>query len=199
MKYTALISAFVAVSLILVIAGCGGGGGGGGTTLTGRVVNGATDAPLQGARVALGSASTTTAADGTFTLTGVLVGSGVLSVQLTGYEVATVSVTIVAGSNTLQEDVPMAPTTGNPPGDTPRTIQGTITLTGGSNPTGVTVTLLSGTTQIDQMTTAADGKYFFWAPVGTYKVRAAKTGFTTKEQQVTVTDLTKVVTVNITL
>lgn len=199
MKNRILIIAFLIVAAFVALSGCGGGGGGGGSaTLTGRVVNGATDVPLQGVRVALGSSNTTTASDGRFTLSGVPLGSGVLSAQLTGFEVTTVAVDIVVGQNTLS-DVQMAPVTGDPPAESPRTLQGTITLSDGSNPTGVTVTLLSGTTQFDQMTTGSDGKYFFWAPAGTYKVRAAKSGFTTVEQQVTISDLTKVVTLNLTL
>ena len=189
----------IAVLEVAVVGGCGGGGGGGGATLSGRVIDGGTGQPLQGVRVALGSSSTTTQADGRFTLSGLSPGSGVLTAQLAGYEITTVQVTIVAGANTLPEDVRMAPITGEPPNEPPRTIEGTITLTGESNASGVTVTLLAGTTQVDQMTTLADGKYYFWAAVGTYKVRAAKTGFVTQEQQVTVSDLTKIVTLNLTL
>lgn len=198
MKKWTIIIAIIATAAI-ILAGCGGGGGGGGATLTGTVIDGATDNPLSGVRVALGGANTTTGANGTFTLTGISTGSGVLTAQLTGYEISSVSVTITSGSNTLSESVMMAPTSGSPPDVTPRTLQGTITLTDESNASGVTVTLLSGTTTYDQKTTSGDGKYYFWAPAGTYKLRAAKSGFVTKEQQVTISDLTKVITVNMTL
>ncbi|MEN6521239.1 MAG: carboxypeptidase regulatory-like domain-containing protein [Armatimonadota bacterium] len=192
------IIAIIAVAAV-ILAGCGGGGGGGGATLTGKVVDGSTDEALSGVRVALGGSSTTTGSDGKFTLTGLSTGSGTLTAQLDDYEISSVSVTITAGSNTLSDTVKMAPLSGDPPDVTPRTLEGTITLTGESNASGVTVTLLSGTTTYEQKTTSSDGKYYFWAPSGTYKVRAAKSGFVTKEQSVTISDLTKVVTVNITL
>lgn len=193
-----LLIAFTAVLSVALVAGCGGGGSGG-ASLSGRVIDGGTSVPLQGVRVALGTASTLTRADGTFTLSGLPLGSGLLTAQLTGYEITSVAVTIVAGANSLPDDVLMAPLTGDPPGEPPRTIEGTMTLTGESNASGVTVTLLLGGSQFDQMTTGADGKYFFWSPVGSYKVRAAMTGFVTQEQPVTVSDLTKVVTLNLTL
>jgi hypothetical protein len=190
--------AIIASLVVVILAGCGSGGSSG-STLTGTVVNGATDVPLSGVRVALGNSNTTTNASGAFTLTGLSTGAGVLTAQIAGYEISSVQVDITIGKNTLDEPVKMAASSGNPPVTTPRTIEGTITLAGGSNPTGVKVTLLSGNTQYDQMTTGSDGKYFFWAPAGTYNVRAEKTGFVTKSQAVQVTDMTKVVTLNITL
>ena len=195
-RYIFIIAA--AMLVIGILSGCGGGGGGG-EKLTGTVVDGTNNAPLQGVRVAFGTANTTTAADGTFTLSGLSVGTGIVTFQLDNYEISSLNVNIIAGTNTLPETVKMAPFSGQPPDTTPRTIQGTITLSGESNPSGVTVTLFSGTTEYDQMTTGTDGKYHFWAPAGVYKVRASKTGFVTKEQQVTVSDLTKVLTANLTL
>ncbi|MEN6372656.1 MAG: carboxypeptidase regulatory-like domain-containing protein [Armatimonadota bacterium] len=198
MKKWFTIIAIVAAAAV-ILAGCGGGGGGGGNTLTGKVIDGSTSKALPGVRVALGGSNTTTGSDGSFRLTGLSTGSGTLTAQLTGYEIGSVSVTITSGSNTLSDPIKIALVSGNPPDVTPRTLQGTITLTGESNASGVTVTLLSGTTTYEQKTTSSDGKYYFWAPAGTYKLRAAKSGFITKEQSVTISDLTKVVTVNLTL
>ena len=195
-KYLMLLIVIFVVAAVF-IAGCGGGGIG--VRLTGRVVDGGTGDPLGGVRLALGPVHTLSQSDGTFLMSGAPLGNGVLTAQLTGYEISSVPVTITAGLNTLAGDIQMAQLSGDPPNDQPRTVQGTITLTGTSNATGVVVTLLSGTSTYDQMTTASDGNYHFWAPVGTYTARAARTGFTTKEQQVSVTDLTKVVTLNITL
>jgi len=189
--------AVIAAVAAAVLAGCGGGGGG--ATLSGRVIDGGTGEVLQGVRVALGASSAFSGTDGRFTLAGLSTGSGLLTAQLVGYEIRTVPVTIHAGANALPDDVKMAPVSGNPPGEPPRTIQGTITLIGESNASGVTVTLLAGAAQVDQMTTASDGKYYFWAPGGAYTVRAAKAGFVTQEGQVTVADLTKVVTLDLTL
>jgi hypothetical protein len=193
-----ILMALIAALFAVVIAGCGGGTSGG-ASLTGRVVDGGSGSPIQGVRVALGTANANSAADGGFTLTGVALGSGILTAQMSGYEVASVPVTVTAGSNTLPVDVNMAPLTGDPPGESPRTIAGTIKLSNGSNASGVTVTLLSGASQYDHMTTGADGRYYFWAPAGTYTVRASKSGLPTKDQQVTVSDLTKVVTQDLTL
>jgi len=181
-----------------MISGCGGGGGSS-TSLTGTVINGATETPLSGVRVAIGSVNTTTGTDGSFILKGLSTGPGVLTAQLAGYEISSQNITIKSGANTLPEPIRMAPTSGDPPDQTPRTLQGTITLSGASNATGVTVSLFAGTTQYDQMITASDGKYQFWAPVANYEIRAAKAGFITKTQQVAIKDLTKVITVNLTL
>lgn len=194
--YIAIIAALGA----LLFSGCGGGGGGGGLTLTGRVVDGAnSNQPLAGATVSLQNQHTTTAADGTFTLSGLTLGTNTLTVQLNGFEISAQDVTIVAGANTLPADVVMAPVSGNPPGGLPRTIQGTITLTGASNSSGVAVLLLLGGVQVDETTTASDGTYSFWAPVGAYTVRAVQAGFIAQEEPVTVTDLATIVTVNLTL
>lgn len=183
---------------VFVLGGCGGGGSRG-ATLSGVVVDGPTGVPLPGVRVALGTASTTTGSNGSFILTGLSVGSGVLTAQFNGYEISSMSVTIESGANSLEEPILMAPTTGEPPDVSPRTIEGTITLSGESNASGVTVSLLSGITLYEQVTTSSDGRYHFWASIGTYTVRAEKTGFVTKEQAVSVTDMTKVVTVNLTM
>ncbi len=77
-------------------------------------------------------------------------------------------------------------------------IQGTISL-GGATPSGVTVDLYSGGVRIAQMTTLADGKYRFEAPIGTYEVRAAKTGYSSEERTVTVNNPSITTIVNITL
>jgi hypothetical protein len=195
----------LALGLVLTVAlmaGCGGGGGGGGggATLTGRVIDGSTSNPLSGVRVALGSANTTTPADGTFTLAGAPLGTGVITAQLTGYEISSRTIIVLAGTNPLEGgDILMAPTSGNPPGQTPRTIQGTISLSDASNPSGTVVVLLSAGSEVDRMTTGSDGAYSFWQPVGDYTVRASKTGFVTQDQSVSVTDLNQVVTKNLTL
>ena len=71
----------------LVVAGCGGGGGGGGEepaaetgSISGTVVHAGTGLPLGGIEVAAGGVTTTTANDGSFTLTGVPVGTQTLTV-----------------------------------------------------------------------------------------------------------------------
>lgn len=193
------IIALVIAIAATFLAGCGGSGPGSSSTLSGRVINGPTGEPLQGARVALGAVSATTGSDGNFVIRNVPSGSGVLTAQLTGFEVASVGVTITAGANTLDSDVLMAPITGDPPGSVPRTVDGTIKLDNGSNGTGVNVKILNGATQYDETTTDENGKYSFWVPSGTYTIRASKAGYTTVDQSVTVNDLSAVVTSNFTL
>ena len=202
MRYKTLIYAIIIALSAALLAGCGGGGGNGGVggnTLSGKVIDGVSGNPLTGVRVAIGTSSTTTRTDGTFTLTGLSLGSGVTSFQLAGYEIVTVNVDIVAGANPLPADVNMAPIAGDPPVDMPRTVDGTISLSVGSKVSGAVVTLLSGATQIDQMTTGADGLYFFWAPAGNYTVRVAKIGYTVVNTPVTISDIGAVVTLNISL
>lgn len=84
-------------------------------------------------------------------------------------------------------------TPGGSGGDVARNVEGTITLNGGTIPSRVIVRLLLNTVEQDEMTTASDGKYSFWAPVGTYTVRAVKSGFVTQAHEVTVSDVSKVV------
>lgn len=104
---------FLVIFLLALTSGCGGGGSKG-ATLNGTVVNGGTDAPIAGVRVALGSISATSKADGSFSLTGLPLGTKLLTAQLSGYEITTMSVTIVEGSNGPTR-VLMAPETGTPP------------------------------------------------------------------------------------
>ncbi len=199
MKYIVTI-ALIASAIAMVLTGCGGGGGSSSkASLSGTIIDGASLLPLSGVRVALGSASTLTGADGRFNLTGLMVGSGVLTAQRADYEIASVTVTLVSGANQLSSAVQMVQSSGQPPDETPRTVQGTITLSSGATPAGVTVGLYQGTTKYDEMTTSADGKFQFWAPIGTYSVRAWKSGFSPQEQSVTVSDLTQVIAVDLLL
>lgn len=195
-----ILFTLVVIMVAAMLSGCGSSGGPSpGASLTGRVVNGPTGDPLPGVRVALGDKSATTGADGKFTMSNVPLGSGIVTAQLTGFEVASMSVTIVSGTNTLSVDLPMAPVTGDPPSSVPRTVEGTIKLNDGSNGTGVTVTLLVGSDTYDETTTDSNGKYSFWAPAGTYTVRATKAGFTTSDQSVIISDLAKIETCDITI
>lgn len=71
---------FVLLGLLAVLPGCGGGGGGGtsgaDTTVVGRVLDSANqDLPVANARIEIGGATTTTGADGAFTLRGATIGA----------------------------------------------------------------------------------------------------------------------------
>lgn len=76
---------FVAAAVMLIAAGCGGGDGGGQPAATGSVsgtiIYAASGDPLGGIRVSVGGISTTTSANGQFTLNGVPAGQQVLQVQ----------------------------------------------------------------------------------------------------------------------
>lgn len=90
---------------LLLAWGCGGGGGGGGgssTTATGTVLDSAqNDQPVADARVEIGGASTTTGANGTFTLGGSRVGATTATVTAPGGEaqIIALSTPITSGSN----------------------------------------------------------------------------------------------------
>lgn len=114
----------VAASLsALLMAGCGGGGGGknpgggtSGSSLSGRVVQVGTGTPLQGVTVSSGSAHTTTNANGEFSLSGLTSGAATVYVQLSQYEMSYAKVTIVGTSNSIPDDIEMAPTASHPTG-----------------------------------------------------------------------------------
>lgn len=89
----------------LLLAGCGGGGGGGGgpeTTVSGTVLDSRNaDRPVAGATVAIGSASTTTDAEGKFLLRGAPIGATTAIVTPPGGEPQTIAFSppIAAGPN----------------------------------------------------------------------------------------------------
>ncbi|NHC45465.1 carboxypeptidase-like regulatory domain-containing protein [Motilibacter aurantiacus] len=72
-------------------------------TVKGKVVDGATLRPIRGAAVTAGSASTTTAADGAYTLAGVVSGSATVTVQAAGYTTATAQVDVPADTTTTRD------------------------------------------------------------------------------------------------
>ncbi|HEX6065346.1 MAG TPA: carboxypeptidase-like regulatory domain-containing protein [Longimicrobiales bacterium] len=99
------ISAILAFSLF--ITACGGSGGGGGGpietpqfgTLTGTVRESAGQSVVPNATVAVGTASTTTAATGRFTLQNVPLGAGNISVTAVGFDAYSQAVTVQSGTN----------------------------------------------------------------------------------------------------
>ncbi|MGQ0815068.1 MAG: SusC/RagA family TonB-linked outer membrane protein [Gemmatimonadota bacterium] len=66
-------------------------------TVTGRVVDNSTQAPITGAAISLGNRGALSGADGRFTITQVAAGSQVLRASLIGYADATQSITVTAG------------------------------------------------------------------------------------------------------
>src|SRR5712691_4863514 len=70
-------------------------------TIRGRVSDGATQQPLSGATVTLGSRGALTQADGHFLITGVPAGTDTLRARMIGYAPAAQPVTVVGGDTVV--------------------------------------------------------------------------------------------------
>lgn len=107
-------AAMVVTVLIAVLVNCGGGGGGSSSgattgTIVGKVSNNTTGAPLANASVSDGTASTTTGADGSYSLGSVSPsGSKVVTITADNYAYAS-KVTSVTAGNTTRVDVSLVP------------------------------------------------------------------------------------------
>ncbi|MDF1503455.1 carboxypeptidase regulatory-like domain-containing protein [Roseisolibacter sp. H3M3-2] len=104
------IRTFAALAASLVLVACGGGGGdptGSATATVAGVVKDAAGAVIAGASVSVGALTATTGADGRFALPGVPVGSALVVASAPDFDPRSQTVTLVAGSNTL--DVVLAP------------------------------------------------------------------------------------------
>ena len=121
-----------------------------------------------------GFGSTTTAANGTYSLSGITPGTYTASYSKTGYITQTPSVTITSGG-TLTKNVSLV--------QVPGTLAGTVTSST-VGLAGVTVSVPgNGST-----TTAANGTYTLAnIKPGTYTASYSKTGYTTVTQSVTIT------------
>lgn len=179
-------------------------------TLQGTVINANTSDPIDGATVRFGGHVTTTNASGAFSISGVAYDGGsefvffgiVGKVQKTGFVPADFNAnqSPIAGIVSLPP-IAIAPVSDpNPPGS-PGNLVGTVSLQGGGNPSGATVTLLDGATPIRQVTVGTDGRYKIWAaPSSTYTLRFAKSGFTTQDVPITgFISPSQVITTNVTL
>lgn len=135
----------------LLLGGCGGGGGGGGTgtTVTGRVLDSAqNDAPLAGARVQIGGASTTTNPDGTFTLRGAPGGANTAVITPAG-----------GAPQTIAFQPPVSPSGATNIGDliiNLGQIRGRVLTPDGQPAAGALVTVIATG---DNVTTEADGRF----------------------------------------
>ncbi|MBM3471773.1 MAG: carboxypeptidase-like regulatory domain-containing protein [Armatimonadetes bacterium] len=105
------IAVLLAGFLAATITGCGGSGAGGGVaTVTGRVVDDGTQAPVANATARVGNtASAQTGADGRFTINDAPTGNQMLSVTAGGHDSSNVPVTLSAGQNSVGT-VYLAPT-----------------------------------------------------------------------------------------
>ena len=91
-----------ATLVLLLLAACGdssGLDGGGGATLSGTVRAAGSAEGLADAAVSIGDVQATSAADGTFELTGVPVGPATVRAARPGYQAAEAALTLAAGAN----------------------------------------------------------------------------------------------------
>lgn len=144
-------------------------------TLTGTVTN-SSGVPLANVQVTTGSASANTSPDGTYTLASVNVGSATVTASLAGYQSASQSVTVTAGSNTTVPAIQLVPL--NPGG-----ITGSITDNQGNPINGASVTGAGLTS-----TTNSSGVYTMSnVPAGSVTLTASAAGFQPATETVTVT------------
>lgn len=173
-------------------------------TVTGRIVDSQTGAAVPGALVKLAGIQTTSNASGQFSLPGVAYSNSSLAVflglqgQITkaGYFSQFFSPPGAASSGVVNcGTIQVTPEGSSNPPPLPFNIQGT------ANPVatgaGATVELLSSGTVIRTITADGQGKYTFWAPVGSYTIRARK-GAQTATGNVQVTAVNTIVTANVT-
>ena len=145
-------------------------------TITGTVTDTATAQPVAGATVSSPSvASTTTGADGKYTLTGLSAGEHQVSFAKTGYATLTQSETL-AGGQTLTVNVALS---------SPGAVSGVVRENAAGNPpiAGATVTYPGGST-----TTDANGAYTVnGLPAGSLPMSAASIGFVSGSATPTIT------------
>jgi large repetitive protein len=158
--------------------------------ITGFVKNSA-GAALAGATVSFSGGTTTTAADGGYTLSNVVPGSYNVTATAPNYKSSTKSTTVNPGQTTMQ-NFNLSPQTGG--------IKGRITNTSGVVLQGATVSVSGGIIATTKSTTTdKHGNYSFSGlPVGNYTVTASKTGYTTQQTSTKVSSSTTS-TVNVTL
>jgi hypothetical protein len=140
-------------------------------TLTGKITDSASGSPIQGATISYAGGSTTSAANGTYTLPDVMPGEVLVTISKAGY--ATVSRTqAVAGGATVTLDVALAP---------PGTITGkVISSVDNAGIAGAIVTHSGGT-----ITTNASGDFTIAGlPSGNQALVAAADGYNSSAEQV---------------
>ncbi len=155
-------------------------------TVTGTVTNTA-GAPIQGASVTSGGNGAVTGSDGSYTLQ-LPAGSATLTAALGGYQSASETVTITAGTSTQAATLKLAPVN-------PGNVTGHVVNSSGAGLAGATVSAQGLNT-----VTAADGSYTLSnLPAGAVTITASLTGFASASTSVTVVAGTTATAANITL
>ena len=147
-------------------------------SISGVVTNLGNGQALSGATLTAGSATTTSAADGSYTLANLPAGSTTLTGSATGFLARSYTVTVTGGATTTQ----------NVQLSTSGRIVGNVTGSG-SALSGATVSISGGPIATNQsVQTDATGHYDEgWVPVGSYTVTCSASGFVSQSQTVTVT------------
>lgn len=142
--------------------------------VTGSVVN-SSGTGLAGASVSAAGLSTTSAADGSYTLSNLPAGQTTIQASLTGFQSGSASVTVVAATTTTAPVITLVSGSGS--------ITGSVKNTSGGAIAGASVGFGGGTA-----TTDANGNYILTGvPVGTVQLVASASGFQSVTQSVTVT------------
>jgi hypothetical protein len=142
-------------------------------TVTGQVTN-TSGAPVQGASVTSGGNGAITGSDGAYSLEAPA-GSATITAALSGYQSASTTVTVTAGSSTTAPTLQLAP---NSPGNA----TGNVVDSNNTALSGVTITAAGLTTL-----TASDGTYALNnLPAGATNITASLTGFQNGSASVTV-------------
>jgi len=144
-------------------------------SITGVVTDSGTGLPIAGATVS-GPATATTDASGNYVLPSVATGTYSLTAAAAGYQSASSTVTVSDATPITQNFALTRTSSGSLSGVVTSAVDGRALA-------GVTITYFGGTT-----TTDSTGKYSFAAVApGTYTVTAARTGWGTVKQNVTIT------------
>lgn len=142
--------------------------------VTGSVVN-SSGTGLAGASVSGAGLSTTSAADGSYTLSNLPAGQTTIAASLTGFQSGSASVTVVAATTTAAPAITLISGSGS--------ITGSVKNTSGGTIAGASVGFGGGTA-----TTDANGNFTLTGvPVGTVQLVASASGFQSSTQSVTVT------------
>jgi len=167
-----IFSVFLCVSNFVDAAGTG--------NITGIVTDSASGAPLVGVSVVCLSQagkSATTGADGSYTITGLNVGTQGFRYTYTGYNTAQHGISIVANQTTTANEALVLtppPTYGN--------IEGTITDTDTGSPVSSATVVINGTTPAT-LTTDVNGYYSTTSlRTGSYTVQISKSRYTTSSK-----------------
>ena len=179
-------------------------------TVQGSVINANTGDPIDAATVRFAGHVTTTNSSGFFSISGVAFDPGsefvffgiVGKIQKTGFVPADFNSnqSPISGIVTLPP-ISIAPVSDPSPPGSPGNLIGIVSLQGGGNPSGATVTLLDGASPIRQVTVGTDGRYKIWAsPSNSYTLRFVKSGFITQDVPIIgFTSPSQVITNNVTL